>query len=83
MTKISSIKQLKELCLEENGPIDCFIQLGALRSSKSICFDDEDGKFSIINEIDDSEDILSPSELLDKSLTNIGEAIQKGCFYMY
>jgi hypothetical protein len=82
-TQITTVEQLKELCIQEDGPIDCFIHLGLCRSSKSIFFDEDEGKFSIINEIDGSEDVLTPEELLDESLTNIGKAINSGRFYKY
>jgi hypothetical protein len=76
--KITSVNQLIRLCEEAESPIDCFIGNGLIKSSKSVLFDD--GKFSIINEIDGSEDVLTPEELLK---VNIGKAIQNSCFYLY
>jgi hypothetical protein len=69
--------------LSKDEPIDCFIALadGTCRSSKSVFYDSEKKVFSIINEIDDTEDILTPKQLHADS--NIGEAIDKGAFYRY
>lgn len=79
--KISSVQQLKKLAKE--NALDCFIALcgGALRSSKNVYWASGDKYFSVINEIDDSEQILSEQELFTQS--NIGEAIKNGCFFAY
>lgn len=79
--KIKSVDELKRLSKDES--IDCFIALmgGICRSSKSVFYDSEGKTFSIINEIDDTEDVLTAKELYTNS--NIGEAIDKGAFYQY
>lgn len=86
--KINSLSELKQAI--ENDENEFFILLGGghIRSSKNIRFDDsidsnEQYKFSIINEIDDSEQILSESEIMNNEFTNIGDAITKGAFYQY
>jgi len=78
MTKIKSIKHLKEL--SKGNDIECFISLnGGIRSSKDIYFNDK--KFEIRNCIDDTQQELTEKELHTES--NIGEAIDKGAFYIY
>lgn len=80
--KIENIEQLKVLCNDEQSH-DCYISIsGIIRSSKSI-FMYEDGTFSVINEIDDSEQIFTEEELLNPEISIIGKAIQNGQFYSY
>lgn len=78
-TKIESIEQLKEKAV--NG-CDCFILLnGNLRSSKHIWYDKDNQSFAIFNMIDDTEQILTEIEIMDKDFTNIGHAMIKGALY--
>ncbi len=69
--------------LSKNEPVDCFIALagGMCRSSKSVCYNSKEKVFSVVNEIDDTEDVLTAKELYTNS--NIGKAIDKGAFYQY
>ncbi len=79
-TKIMSIEHLKEFSKDTN--LSAFIYLnGGLRSSKTIHWDPKEEVFIILNEIDDSEQILTEAELSTES--NIAEAIDKGAFYKY
>ena len=74
--RIRNITQLKELA--KNG-LECFILLnGGLRSSKYISYNSDDNSFYILNYIDDSEQELTESQLLDSEYTNIAEAMEKG-----
>lgn len=74
--RIKSIEQLKELA--KNG-LECFILLnGGLRSSKYIRFHPEDNSFYVLNYIDDTEQQLTESQILDSEYTNIGQAMEKG-----
>ena len=74
--RIRTIAQLKELA--KNG-MECFILLnGGLRSSKHIRYYPDDNSFYVFNYIDDSEDVLTEAQILDKSYTNIAEAMEKG-----
>ena len=74
--RIRTIEQLKGLA--KDG-LECFILLnGGLRSSKYICYHPEDNSFYILNYIDDSEQELTESQLLDSEYTNIAEAMEKG-----
>jgi hypothetical protein len=79
MTKVTSIRQLRLACSAEE-PEDFFISLGLARSSKSIMLT-EDGHFDIVNEIDDTQQVLTAGELFTHS--NIGQAIANGAFYAY
>jgi hypothetical protein len=80
--KIENIAELKILCNDEQAH-DCYISIaGIIRSSKSV-FMYEDGTFSVINEIDDSEDLFTETELSNPELSIIGKAIQKGQFHSY
>jgi hypothetical protein len=80
MLKITSTQQLKELCNDEEAT-EFFIALdgGMIRSSKSIYYNGE--TFGILNEIDGTEQELTEAELY--TLSNIGDAIEKGALYKY
>jgi len=78
--RIKTIEQLKELA--KNG-LECFILLnGGLRSSKYISYNPDDNSFYVLNYIDDSEQELTESQLLDSEYTNIAEAMEKGALIM-
>lgn len=79
MRQIQDLLELSALASAPEG-LECFIALnGGFRSSKYIRF--ESGVFSVTNEIDDSEQELTASELWSES--NIGEALDKGALYTY
>jgi len=80
--RIRNIGQLKELAKADNG-LDCYILLnGGMRSSKHIRYYSEDNSFFVLNLIDDSEQELTESQILDREYSNIGEAMEKGCLIM-
>jgi len=80
--RIRNIEQLKKQAKNENG-LDCFILLnGGLRSSKHIRYYPDDNSFYVLNLIDDSEQELTESQIIDKVYTNIGEAMRKGALIM-
>ena len=80
--RIKTIEQLKKLAGNDNG-LDCFILLnGGLRSSKHIRYYPEDKSFYVLNLIDDSEQELTESQILDREYTNIGVAMEKGALIM-
>ena len=80
--RVRTIKQLKELAKDENG-LGCFILLnGGLRSSKHIRYYPDDNSFFVLNLIDDSEQELTESQILEKEYSNIGEAMKKGALIM-
>ena len=67
--RIKKIEQLKELA--KDG-LDCFILLnGGLRSSKHIRYYPDDNSFYVLNLIDDSEQELTESQILDSAYSNI------------
>lgn len=77
--KVTSVEQLGKLV--DEGHTDFFILLNfGLRSSKFINRADDD-KFFVCNLIDDSEQELTPAEIMDENFTNIGKAIKAGAFY--
>ena len=83
MKKINSMEELKKVLEIEGEVVEGFILLNRnIRSSKSIC-NLGDNEYSIINENDGSEDILTFEELSDNTKTNIGDAVVKGAFYLY
>ena len=74
--RIKTIAQLKEMA--KNG-LECFLLLnGGLRSSKFIRYNTDDNSFYVFNYIDDSEDVLTEAQILDKNFSNIAEAMEKG-----
>jgi len=80
--RIKTIEQLKELAKTDNG-LDCYILLnGGLKSSKHIRYWPDDNSFFVLNLIDDSEQELTESQILDSAYSNIGEAIKKGALIM-
>ena len=78
--RIRTVEQLKELA--KKG-MECCIRLnGGLRSSKFIEYNPDDNSFYVFNYIDDSEQRLTESQILDSEYTNIGEALEKGALIM-
>ncbi|HML73160.1 MAG TPA: hypothetical protein PKB02_01565 [Anaerohalosphaeraceae bacterium] len=76
------MRRLKDLAQNENG-LDCYILLnGGLRSSKHIKYYPDDNSFFVLNLIDDSEQELTESQILDSAYSNIGEAMKKGALIM-
>jgi hypothetical protein len=83
MKKITTLEELKAEC-KDGG--DFFILLnGNLRSSKHICWDEKSKQFEVLNEIDDTEQCLSETEIMNPNSeeTNIGKAISMGAFIKY
>lgn len=81
-TNIPDLITLDKYLSQSDEPQDFFIELGRNgRSSKSIF---KDGvSYNILNKIDNSEQLLTPEQMLDSSMTNIGHAMLKGCFFKY
>ena len=80
-TRINSLEELNTV-LDTDAPKDFYIAMGPVRSSKSIMLTD-DGNYDILNEIDDSQQILTPVEIMSEEHTMIGIAITKSAFFMY
>lgn len=86
MKRISSIEELKQLCIKNSESInydgrgiDCFVSFGFLKSS--IIIDYCDGTFYMFNEIDDTNQEVEEEDL-DLS-TNIIKAIERGSLFLY
>ena len=79
--KIQNLEHFNNTLTEEE-PQDYFIMINSsIRSSKSI-FKDGD-KYNILNEIDDSEDLLTEEELFDTNITHIGSCLISGNLFKY
>lgn len=85
MHKAINEEQLYQMIkgMEIGEQLDCFITLnGFLRSSKT--FIKGESGFTVVNEIDGStEEHPSLGELLHSRVSNIGEAVRKGAFFLY
>jgi hypothetical protein len=53
------------------------------RSCKYIVYDEYNRLFNITNEIDDTYEELTETQVQDQKITNIGDAIKKGAFFTY
>jgi len=70
---------MEQLKSESKDGLECFIFLNdGLRSSKHIRYFADENQFEIINYIDGSEQYLTPEEMMNNDLTNIGIAMEKG-----
>jgi len=77
--RIASIEQLKKEAAEG---AEFFILLNhGLKSSKNIVWDEDEKLFHIFNLIDETEQCLTEAQLMDRSYSNIGYAIQKGALF--
>lgn len=88
--QVKSLAQLKKLIDENDGsPIEGYVVLkGSVRSCKTINYADmvdKNGayKLEILNEIDETKQILTEKNLFNEKYTNIGKAINQGSFYVY
>lgn len=80
--RIPTVDALIALLSEHpNEPIDCFINLGGVRSSKSIQLSPSGKSFYVLNEVDDTRQTLTQKSLYTRS--NIGAAMDRGNFYAY
>lgn len=78
MSKVVLIENIEQLnyLLDLKDQVDCFITLnGGMKSSKSIWYDKDTKQYTILNEIDDSEDVLTEEELFLEDKTLIGAAM--------
>lgn len=79
--QICSLDELKQAA---SKAAEFFILLSfGGRSSKNVTWDEKEETFHVMNWIDGTEQRLTESDMLDKSLTNIGMAIQRGAFFAY
>ena len=76
------ITSLEELEAESEDTSEFIVRLnGGIASRKIITWDKEKKKFWVVNCIDDSEQILSREDMMDRRLTIIGDAIRKNAFF--
>lgn len=82
MKRIGTQTELDNILNKADGsPVEFYVLLkGGLRSSKCISFD-EDDNYEVLNEIDDSEEIIPHDELMQSF--PIGEAISRGSFFCW
>ena len=80
--QVKSIEHLKQILSARDGEThEFYIQLNfGLRSSKLMSWDGE-SMFYVQNEIDDTWQELTEAQLMDRTYTNIGYALQNGAFY--
>lgn len=75
---ITDIETLKNL--SQTG-LDCYVLLeGRLRSSKYIQWVDDENRYCVFNEIDDSQEFITKNELLNSI---IGQAMKKNALIAY
>lgn len=80
-TRIGSLEELKKEAQNEQDPEFFILLKGYLRSSKRIAWDEGKRLFSILNRIDDTKQVLTESQLMDREYTNIGYAMTKGALF--
>ena len=79
--QIKSMEQLKKEAQSEQDA-EFFILLHCnLRSSKRIIWEEEGKRFFIFNYIDDTEQVLTEAQLMDRDYTNIGYAMTRGALF--
>lgn len=82
--KVKDLQDLNEILKNsEDERADFFIALGRfVRSSKSILLLEE-GVYSVLNEVDDTIDILTDTTIFDTNITNVGLALKNGRLFLY
>ena len=81
--QITSMEQLKKEAQDEQDAEFFILLNNCLRSSKRIVWEEDEKRFFVINYIDDFEQELTEKQLMDKSYTNIGFAMEKGSLFKY
>ena len=79
-TRIESVKELRNEV--KNKHHNFFIHLGYARSSKKIYLEKDKSSFRVHNLIDNTKQVLSAEQIMDRNMTNIGYAISNGAFWM-
>ena len=74
-----TIRTIEQLKSASKDGLECFILInGGLRSSKHIRYFDDENRFEIIHLIDGKEEYLTPEQVMDQNISNIGDAMKKG-----
>lgn len=79
--RVGSLKELKKEAQNGQDPEFFILLRGYLGSSKRIAWDEGKRHFSILNRIDDTKQVLTESQLMDREYTNIGYAMTKGALF--
>ena len=79
-SQIKNLAQLKRLTKDKTKIFHIRL-IGWVRSIKIIKFNTRLNRFSIFNEMNNTRQLLTPEEMMDRHFTNIGEAINKRAFY--
>ena len=80
-TQVRDLQHLKEL-VADGRYHDFIIQLNGGAISRKVIYEIEPGTYDVFNSIDDTWQTLTDATIMDPKHTHIGEAIQKGAFYM-
>ena len=78
---VRSVEHLKTLCAKDEKEFHLILN-GGMFSRKYIQWDEECGTFRVTNCIDDSVEDLDPGQIMNPRMTNIGEGIKLGAFWM-
>ncbi|MBI5327006.1 MAG: hypothetical protein HZB80_01760 [Deltaproteobacteria bacterium] len=81
--KVNDVNHLRELSKSEDPDFFIVLLSGGLISRKRIAIikDEKEPTYDVYNFIDDSEQTITEKELFDSSVTNIGEALNKGALF--
>lgn len=80
--KISSIDDLNNAIKEKHHNFTLLLAGGLMPSRKRITFSDKTKTaYKITNHFDGTKQTLTPEEIFDRSLTNIGVGITNGAFF--
>lgn len=80
--RITSIDDLNKAIKEKHHNFTLLLAGGLLQSKKRISFSDKTkSAYKITNHFDGTKQTLTPEEIFDESLTNIGVGITNGAFF--
>lgn len=82
MHAVTTFDEFKTLASQEDG-FDGFIALSFGKSNKQIWYVPENGSWSVIHSIDDSEAVYDTTDDFVAAEDHIMEAISKGALYQY
>ena len=78
---VENIEHLKTLAKGKTRKFHIRL-IGWIKSVKRIKYHAKADSFFVLSEIDNSTQLLRPSQMMDREFTNIGEAIRKKAFYL-
>lgn len=78
--RVDSITHLRQILTKGEG--EFFVLLNKyVKTTKTIYYDDDTGKYHVENRIGDSDQELTEEEIMSEEHTIIGKAITKGAFF--